>query len=233
MYFTVEAHQFAQYGHLLDQMFRLRHRVFCEKLKWVDLPGPAERDQYDDMNPVYLLHTDEKAEKLYAAARFMPTTGPTLLSDVFGDTMPDACAFQSSFVWEITRLCIDEERLQADQPGRSSLDVVRRMLLAGMEFGVRSGIESFLSNFDDVRLRIWRRCGAQVDIVGTADGFSVPVILGLTECSADALEGLRARAGHAMPVLTRAPRPNRREVPPIHAARSLPHGADTDVRAAA
>lgn len=233
MYFTVESHQHEQFAHLLDQMFRLRHRVFCEKLKWVDIEGTSERDEYDDMNPVYLLHTDDKGEKLYAAARFMPTTGPTLLSDVFGATMPDACAFQSPFVWEITRLCIDEERLQMDQPGRSPLDVVRRMLLAGMEFGVRSGIESFLSNFDDVRLRIWRRCGAQVDIVGTTEGFSVPVILGLTECSTEALEGLRERAGHTMPVLTRAPRTARRVVPPIHTARPLPHGADTDVRAAA
>ena len=206
MYFTIEAHQFAAYSHLLDQMFSLRHRVFCEQLKWVDGRGARERDKYDDMNPVYLVHTDEKAEVLFAAARLMPTSGPTLLTDVFNATIPDACGFESPFVWEITRLCVDEEMIRKYQPGRRILDVLRMMLLAGMEFGVRNGVETYLSNFDDIRLRIWRRAGAQIDIVGETDAFSVPVKLGLTQAGRDALEAVRETVGYKGRVLSRAPR---------------------------
>ncbi len=162
-------------------MFHLRHRVFCEQLKWVDGEGSAEKDQYDDLNPVYLLHTDPDAQYLYAAARLMPTSGPTLLTDVFSETLPDAVAFQSPFVWEITRLCVDDTLLRQHYPNHRVIEVLRMMLLAGMEFGARNGIETFLSNFDDVRLRIWRRAGARIDIVGRSDEFSTPVMLGLTE----------------------------------------------------
>ncbi|WP_162408877.1 acyl-homoserine-lactone synthase [Acuticoccus sediminis] len=206
MYFAIESHQFATFGHLLDQMYNLRHRVFCEQLKWVSAEGGKERDIYDNLSPVYLLHTDENAEFLYAAARLMPTSGRTLLTDVFAETMPDAVAFQSPFVWEITRLCVDEELIRQHQPKRRMLDVLRMMLLAGMEFGYRNGVDTFLSNFDEARLRIWRRAGARIDIIGQCDDFSVPVMLGLTESGRDALEAVRERLGHHDRVLSRAPR---------------------------
>lgn len=205
MYFTLESHQFGAFSHLVEQMYALRHRVFCEQLQWVDAEGNRERDQYDDYNPVYLLHTDETAEFLYASARLMPTSGPTLLTDVFAQSIPDAGMIQSPFVWEITRLCLDDTLLRQHQPGQRAINVLRMMLLAGMEFGARNGVETFLSNFDDVRLRIWRRAGARIDIVGQAEGFSVPVMLGLTEAGRDALEAVRTQLGHHERVLSRAP----------------------------
>ena len=206
MYFAIESRQFAEFGHLLDQMFNLRHRVFCEQLKWVEAEGGHERDQYDDLNPIYLFHTDPNAQYVYAAARLMPTSGPTLLTDVFSATVPDAVAFQSPFVWEITRLCVDDELMKKHYPNRRVLEVLRMMLLAGMEFGARNGVETFLSNFDDVRLRIWRRAGARIDIVGRTEAFSTPVMLGLTETGRDALQAVRDQLGHHERVLQRAPK---------------------------
>lgn len=205
MYFTLEPHQYDDNKHLLEQMFVLRYRVFCDDLQWVDAEGGKERDEYDDYGPVYLMHTDPTGSQLYACARLMPTSGPTLLSDVFGDTLPDACAFQSPFVWEITRLCVDDELIRRRGGNQRALEVLRMMLLAGMEFGARNGIDTYLSNFDDIRLRMWRRAGARIDIIGQSEDFSIPVMLGLTESGPDALEEVRMRLGHHSPVLVSAP----------------------------
>lgn len=50
----------AEYRHLLDEMFRLRARVFRDRLKWdVVVTDGMERDRYDDEGPVYMIYTDE------------------------------------------------------------------------------------------------------------------------------------------------------------------------------
>ena len=55
MFITVESHEYSKYQPLLDQMFRLRKRVFSDQLGW-DVPviGEYERDFYDERRPVYL-----------------------------------------------------------------------------------------------------------------------------------------------------------------------------------
>lgn len=215
MYFVLEAHQTERYPSLMAQMFRLRARVFGGELGWVEVDGDEERDVYDDCCPAYIMHTDPTGNHLYAAARLMPTMGPTLLADVFGDTVPDA-AFQSPFVWEITRLCVDDALIRAHGRGRERLDVLRSMLVAGMEYGVANGIDSFLANFDAVRQRMWERLGARFDVIGTSERFSTTVHLGLVESSPAALADLRRRLGRAEPVL--APPPAHGFVPGFDAA---------------
>ncbi len=206
MYFIAEGAEADRHQELMRQMFALRARVFGERLGWVDVAGAEERDRYDDLSPVYLLHTDAAARHLYAAARFLPTTGPTLLSDVFADTVPDAALLASPFVWECTRLCLDDGKIRAHGRHGERLDVLRAMLIAGVEFGVAAGAEAFLANFDDVRLRTWRRAGARIDVIGTAPGFGHgPVHLGLMEVSAAALDDLSARLCRPLPVLAPAP----------------------------
>lgn len=206
MYFIAEGSDVERHPALMRQMFALRARVFGERLGWVDVAGEEERDRYDDLCPVYLLHTDAAARHLYAAARFLPTTGPTLLSDVFAETVPDAALLASPFVWECTRLCLDDDKMRAHGRHGERLDVLRAMLIAGVEFGVEAGVEAFLANFDDVRLRTWRRAGARIDVIGTAPGFGHgPVHLGLMEVSAAALADLSGRLRRPLPVLAAAP----------------------------
>lgn len=206
MYFVVNSDQLEKYPHLERQMFRLRARVFRDELGWVDSVGDEERDVYDENGASYILCTDATGTHLYAAARLMPTTGPTLLADVFGDTIPDA-DFRSPFVWEITRLAVDDALIRAHGLGRERLVILRDMLLAGMEFGVKHRIGAFLANFDETRLRMWRRLGARFDVIGTTDAFSTRVHLGLIESSADALAALRETLGRTGEVLGAAPRP--------------------------
>ena len=46
-------------------MFRLRARVFADRLKWdVPVSDGMERDRYDDEGPVYLIYTDDEQKKV-------------------------------------------------------------------------------------------------------------------------------------------------------------------------
>jgi acyl homoserine lactone synthase len=203
MFVTIEAHQYEMYRHLLDKMFRLRARVFADKLGWdVPVRGGMERDRYDDLSPLYLIATDAKQQEVYACMRFLPTTGPTLLADVFHETMAEEVDLDSPFIWECTRFCVDEELIaQQDE----AIDVVRlggQMLIACCEFGLRSGIDQILANFDPIRLRIWRRAGAKVDVIGKSESFGErPVYLGLFEVSEEVLHTMRYRLGVTEPLL--------------------------------
>ena len=81
MLVVVEDQNASQYRDLLDEMFRLRARVFNDRLKWdVVVKGGMERDRYDDEGPVYLIYTDEEQKKVKGSLRLLPTTGPTLLA---------------------------------------------------------------------------------------------------------------------------------------------------------
>jgi len=92
MYVLVQAHEYHKHRDLLDQSFRLRKKVFADQLGWdVSVSGLRERDRYDDLHPAYLLWCDEEKKRLFGSVRLMPTTGPTLLYDVFRGTFPDAC----------------------------------------------------------------------------------------------------------------------------------------------
>lgn len=52
MFVIIQAHEYQKYAAVLDQMFRLRKKVFADTLGW-DVPviGPYERDSYDLLAP--------------------------------------------------------------------------------------------------------------------------------------------------------------------------------------
>ena len=196
----INAHEHAD---LLDQMFQLRARVFGDRLKWdVQITDGREIDKYDDAGPVYILHTDEAAKSVKASLRLLPTTGPTVLADFFSDTMPDAAHLSAPTIWECTRFCVDEDIVgkgHREQIGAS------RALIEGLgEVAMSAGIESILGNFDSTMLRLYRRIGCDVDVLGTTHRFGDPVYLGLFPVSESILRHVKSRLKTASPELTQS-----------------------------
>jgi len=205
MFITLQAHQYDQYSHLLDQMFRLRKRVFHDELQWdVPVRGNIERDSYDDLSPVYLMWVSDDAQTLYGAMRLMPTTGPTLLYDVFRRTFPDAAGLIGPGIWEATRTCIDAPRVARDFPGTDQARGFGLLCLAAAECSIQHGIHTVLSNYEPQMKRIYMRSGARIQELGRADGFGVrPVCCGAFEISDTFLASMRLAMGIDKPLYQR------------------------------
>ena len=185
MFVTIEANEYDADRRLLDQFFRLRKSVFCDQLRW-DIPasGDQERDQYDAMDPVYLLWCSNDRQQLYGGMRLMSTTGPTLLYDVFRRTFPTAAELSAPGIWEGTRMCVDTDALQRDHPEIEAGRAFGLMLLALCECAMAHGIHTMISNYEPHLKRVYQRAGAEVDELGRADGFGRrPVCCGAFEVS--------------------------------------------------
>ncbi|MCR5942530.1 N-acyl-L-homoserine lactone (AHL) synthase [Ochrobactrum sp. XJ1] len=185
MYLLVQAHEYRKHINLLDQSFRLRKKVFADHLGWnVSVSGAYERDRYDDLHPAYLIWCDDGLEKLYGSIRLMPTTGPTLLYDVFRKTFPEACDLAAPGIWEGTRMCVDEEAIACKFPHMRPDRAFCLLLLALCEVALDNGIDTLISNYEPYMRRYYERSGAEFDELGRADGYGrFPVCCGAFEVS--------------------------------------------------
>jgi acyl-homoserine lactone synthase len=120
----------------LAHMFRERKRVFVDRLGW-EVPvvdGEFEIDQFDTEAAVYLLSLDATGVQL-GSVRLLPSTGPTLLSEVF----PHLCERgvpTGQDVWEITRICTLGS-------GPEALLVRKRLMIGMVEFALLNGVKRF------------------------------------------------------------------------------------------
>ncbi len=190
---VIEQYNARQYASLLDEMFRLRARVFRDRLGWdVQVVDGKERDKYDAMAPVYIVHADEKARKVKGSLRLLPTTGPTVLADIFSDTLPDAIHLSAPTIWECTRFCLED----GNASGRSRREelIASGVLIAALgDVAIQAGIESVLGNFDSTMLRLYRRIGCDVEVLGSTERYGQPVYLGLFPISEPILSKVKGR----------------------------------------
>ena len=196
MILVIEPHNASRHTQLLQAMFKLRARIFRDKMKWdVNVVDGMERDEYDDLDPVYIVLTDEKASEVYGSLRLLPTTGPTLLANTFSDTLPDPANLSAPTIWECTRLCIDD-KLVGDRP--ENLILASARLIEGLgEVAVKAGIETILGVFEPMMLRVYRRIGCTLEILGCTRRFERPVYLGAFAVSEEILKDVKLRIERA------------------------------------
>jgi N-acyl-L-homoserine lactone synthetase len=205
MIVVIEQYNAHEYSGLMDEMFRLRARVFRDRLGWdVQVADGKERDKYDDEGPVYLIYADDESRKVRGSLRLLPTTGPTVLADIFCDTLPDAVHLRAPTIWECTRFCLEEDILSRRH--REELLIASAVLIAALgDVAIRAGIESIVGNFDSTMLRLYRRIGCEVEVLGSTRRYGRPVYLGLfpvTEPIVRKVKGRLKKAQSAMAVST-------------------------------
>lgn len=202
MFLTVQANAYTDRAHLLGEMFRLRKRVFCDALKWdVGVVGDIERDRYDDLGPVYVLWCSDDGRTLYGSMRLMPTTGPTLLHDVFARTIPTGIDLEAPGIWEATRCCIDAQAIARAFPAMHHTTAFGMICLASAEVANDHGIHTLISNYEPHMHRIYSRCGAEIEELGRAEGYGRrPVCCGAFAISDRIVQSMRAALGvdHAL-----------------------------------
>ena len=192
MIVVVEPHNAEKHGHLLEQMFRMRARIFHDHLGWdVVVKDGMERDKYDEQSPVYIIYTDENGHRVKGSLRLLPTTGPTLVADFFSDTLPDAASLMAPTIWECTRFCLDDGVWQKKKEEIVFASTV--LLVALGDLALRAGIESVIGNFDAAALHLWRRIGCEVEILGSTSRYGRPVYLGLHPISETVISRIKKK----------------------------------------
>ena len=179
MIVVIEQYNAHKYSNLMDEMFRLRARVFRDRLRWdVQVVDGKERDKYDDEGPVYLIYTDDEAREVKGSLRLLPTTGPTVLADIFSDTLPAAVDLSAPTIWECTRLCLDDEILARGR--REELLFASTVLIAGLgEVAIGAGIELILGNLDSSMLRLYRHIGCEVEVLDSTQRYGRGNLFGI------------------------------------------------------
>ncbi|WP_309085996.1 acyl-homoserine-lactone synthase [Chelativorans sp.] len=202
MFISIDRPEYQNHAHLMREMFILRKRVFHDMLRWdVQVEGDIERDRYDDLGPSYLVWCDPGATTIYASLRMLPTTGPTLLFDVFHQTAPNIATLSAPSIWEATRSCVHAENLARDFPHISQGKAFGLLMLAMVEWSVRYGIDTVIGNYEPRVSRLYDRAGMLFDELGRADGFGEhPVCCGAFEMSERVLQRMRAKQGVAASV---------------------------------
>lgn len=146
------------YTKRLNEMYRLRYRIFVEEQKW-DLPCsyPLEKDQFDTEDAIYFVYIAEN-DRIEGSLRFLPTTSSNLLSDVFPQLCSGGCP-SASDILESSRGSVNRQHPDADKIWAS-------IVAGSYEYCLLSGINK-LSFIVDMKLfSSWIGRGADVTPLG-------------------------------------------------------------------
>ena len=197
MIIVIDALNRKRFGAVLDEMYRLRARVFGDRLGWeVDVRDGKEIDRFDSLDPAYVVGLDDDGH-VVACVRALQTTGPHMLADVFSSILDGEPPLRSATLWESTRFCVDTQRLGSGR-GRNSVSYATCELMVGsLEFCRRSGIADIVTVIDPVMDRVLRRSdNAPYDYVGTAKPMGkVPAMAALLDCTEERIDRVRRFAG--------------------------------------
>lgn len=182
----VYADELDRFPKLTDSMFRDRADQFKTRLGWdVSVDGAGyERDQYDDLNPLYVIW--EEADGRHGGSmRFLPTTGPVMVNEVFGH-LTGGAPICSPLIWECTRFCLART---------ASPNVAAALMLGGGEIMTGFGIRHFAGVFDARMVRIYKAIGSSPEVLGSEGTGRERISVGLWEFTSEARERVAKRAG--------------------------------------
>lgn len=171
---------------LTDQMLRDRGTQFKEALGWdlhTDEKG-RETDQYDLMNPLYLILRNDKGQHI-GSTRLMPTTGPTMIADHFSH-LTDGVEIESPLIWETTRFFVSKKANRREATA---------LMWAGCQFGLQSGISFYVGVTGAHMVRVFSACGWTSEVLGRSSSPEGDICACLWEVSEELCEKLRRRAG--------------------------------------
>lgn len=169
---------------LAQTMFRDRAIQFSERLAWevnVDSKG-YERDQYDVLNPIYVIATDDDGRHA-GSMRLLPTTGRTMINEHFAVALEDGQIKHPS-TWECTRFCLS--------PSASPRTAAKLFASAG-RLMQELNITSMVAVFDRYMLRKYRVSGVAPEVLGQGNAAGTVVLAGRWQFSQAQLNDLMRR----------------------------------------
>lgn len=141
----IEPQNYAYHRHSLTKMYKLRDKVFHQKLGWnVTSVDGLERDAYDEQKAYYLLYQDKEGN-VRACHRLIPMTEHTMFDGTFQNALPQKDSWKKQGYWECSRFAVDPD-LRGHREGQESFQqITSEMFSALMQVGLDYQIECFLT----------------------------------------------------------------------------------------
>lgn len=177
-----------QYSDVLESFFRIRYDIYVREKKWMpENDEGIEKDQFDTDDATYLIGVE--GDRVIAGSRFVPTSKPHLLSEVFGHlcTKEKIC---DPHVAEWTRgFILPEFRGGAGKP------VMAEFCVAVMQWAIEEGVTGVGGIQEVFWLPLWRRFGWSFEATGEASEIAGDTCVpGFCAVSEIALANVRRRA---------------------------------------
>lgn len=182
---------------ILDEMYRLRARVFEGRLGWdVKVTDGKEIDEFDSLDPTHVVCLDEDGD-VVGCMRLLQTTGPHMLADVFYALLDGEPPLRSSRIWEATRFCVDTKKLTGTKKRNSISYVTSEVMVGAFEYAREAGVLDAVAVIDPVMNRVMKRSrNAPYDYLGTPKPMGVVTAMAaLMDCSDERIDGIREFAG--------------------------------------
>ena len=145
-------------------LFRLRYRVFYERLHWeVRCHDEMETDEYDDLWTEYVVALDGD-DRVLGGWRLRPTIGNYMLADVFPQLLYGTPAPHHPRVWESNRFVVDKAAAKDSRFGFN--ETARALFRATCEHGVARGVDEYIMVLSAGVVRLTRATGLQVHEYG-------------------------------------------------------------------
>ena len=208
----IQGNERDQHPAVVDAMFRGRAEMFATRLGWdVVVKDGWEIDLYDELNPLYLVSISPNGQ-VRGSLRLMPTTGRTLMTEVFAAAFDEPVDIRSALIWEGTRFCVHPELHPTLTPAGVNFATCE-LFLAMCEVSLAMGLANIIAIYDQSLPRIYNRIGWAPHPLGTSDALPFRhgrVSAGLWDVSDQALTNMRARSGIAGSVIAGEAVPLRR-----------------------
>ncbi len=186
---------YAESASAIAEMHRLRFRVFKERLDWqVHSENGMERDRFDALDPIYLLHRGND-DRIQGCVRLLPSTGPNMLRDVFPQLLDGHPCPSDARIWESSRFALEPS--PALSRSENGLANATYELFAGMiEFGLSSSLVGIMT-VTDVRMeRILRRANWPLERLGNTRMIgTTEAVAGILNVSLDSLARVKMSSG--------------------------------------
>lgn len=160
----------------VEKMFRFRTEMFCRRLNWqLQVTDGLEKDQYDALDPVYLVARTTRLD-VESCARLLPTTGPYMLREVFAEMLQGEAAPQADDVWELSRFAVIPEGSAKCQQATLH-PVTLRMMQGAVDFADRNGISRYVVVTSVALERLLRRIGLSMRRFGRGEAMRIGGVL--------------------------------------------------------
>ena len=182
---------------VLTEMYRLRARVFQDRLGWeVTVRDGMEIDSFDALNPAHVICLDDDGD-VVGCMRLLQTTGPHMLADVFHSILDGEPPLRSSRIWEATRFCVDTKKLSGGKSRNSISYVTSEVMTGAFEYAMKAGVKDAVAVIDPVMNRVLQRSNnAPYDYLGSAKPMGkVVAMAALMDCSPERVNAIRDFAG--------------------------------------